>query len=101
MKKLYKVEELVKMVLTEHPDTRDDNFTLVYRVYKEINEEVVLRNLFFDVMLNYKEYGLVSFEGITRARRKIMQKHPELKPVKVIQKARKKQEAIYKDYALK
>lgn len=100
MKRIYKIEDLVKIVLVEYPDTRNDNFTLIYRVYKEVNEEVVLRNLFFDVMLNHKEYGLPSFEGITRARRKIMNMYPELKPIKTVEKARKEEEFLYREYAI-
>lgn len=42
---LYKTEEVVERVLRQHKDTRSDDFILIYRVFKEINEnEVVLDN---------------------------------------------------------
>ena len=99
MNKLYKVEELVEKVLREHTDSRDDNFILIYRVYREINEDLVLRELFFQVMLYHKEYKLPSFESITRARRKLQNKYPELKPSKEVQEIRDKEEMDYFKYA--
>lgn len=100
MSKLVKIEPIVKEVLEQYEDSRNDNFVLIYRVYKEINEDLVLRELFFEVMMNHKEYGLPSFEGITRARRKLMNEYPNLKPMKVVQKARKEEEVVYREYAM-
>lgn len=100
MNKLYKVEGLVEKVLREYPDTRDDNFVLVFRVYKEINEEAVLRELFLQIMLYHKEYGFSSFEGIVRARRKLIKQYPELKPNRKVEKLRDKEEMNYFDYAV-
>lgn len=100
MNKLYKVEELVEKVLREYPDSRNDNFILIYRVYREINEDLVLRELFFQVMLYHKEYELPSFESITRARRKLQNKYPELKPTKEVQELRDKEEMTFFDYGV-
>lgn len=100
MNRLYQTEGTVKKVLTEYSDSRNDDFILIYRVYKEINEEAVLRELFFEVMMNHTKYCLPSFESITRARRKVMNKHPELKPVERVVKARKEEELNYREYAL-
>ena len=65
MTNLYKVEGLVKNILEIYEDTRNDDFVLIYRVYKEINESAMVRELFFEVMLNHKKYGLPAFESIT------------------------------------
>ncbi len=100
MNKLYKIEGMVEKVLREYPDTRNDNFLLIYRVYREINEELVLRELFFQVMIYHKEYNLPSFSSITRARRKLIKQYPELKPNKRVQKLREKEEMNYFDYAV-
>ena len=97
--KLDKVENIVKRVLETYSDTRDDDFVLVYRVYKEINEGAMIRELFCEVMLNHKEYGLPAFEGITRARRKLQKDYPELRPSEMIGKFRKQQEEEYKAYS--
>lgn len=100
MRKLYKIEEVVKNVLEQYPETRSDNFKLIYSVYREINFKVVTIENFYQVMWYHKEYGLPSFEGITRARRKIMNMHPELKPIKSVEKARKEEEIVYREYAI-
>ena len=99
MSNLYKTEGIVKKVLTEYEDSRNDDFVLIYRVYREINEDLVLRELFFEVMMNHVQYCLPSFESITRARRKLMNKHPELKPIERVMKVRKEEEVNYRDYA--
>lgn len=98
--KLYRIEGLVEKVLREYPDARNDNFVLVFRVYKEINEEAVLRELFLQIMLYHKEYGFPSFEGIVRARRKLVKQYPELKPNRKVEKLRDKEEMNYFDYAV-
>ena len=49
-------------------------------------------------MLNHKKYGFPSFGSVTRARRKIFEKHPELKPTETT-KRRKKAEEEYKEYS--
>lgn len=95
---LYVIEEVVEMVLRQHKDTRSDDFILIYRVFKEINENVIVRLPFFEVMLNHKEYKLPAIASIMRARRKVYEKYPYLNPKKM-QKLRKTQEAKYKDYS--
>lgn len=95
---LYTVEEKVDYVLREYEDSRSDDFILTYRVYQEINENVATRKLFCDVMLNHVEYKLPSIESIVRARRKIFEKYPDLKPEKVSKKRNEKIKE-YKEYS--
>lgn len=96
---LYKIEEVVKRVLFEFPDARTNDDVLVFRVYKEINEDVMIRELFCEVMLNRKHYNLPSYKSTERARRKVFEKYPNLKPEKVTQ-LRKKMDQEYRDYAI-
>ena len=100
MERFYKTEDLVKSVLIEYPDSRNSDDVLVFRVYKELNEEAVIRELFCEIMLNRKEYGLPSYKTIERCRRKLVSKYPELAPIKSVEKARKEEEVNYKTYAL-
>ena len=100
MNKFYKVEDLVKKVLIEYPDTRNSDDVLIFRVYKEINEEAVIRELFFEIILNRKEYGLPSYKTIERCRRKLVRQYPELAPAKDVQELRDKEEMNYFDYAV-
>ena len=99
MSKCAKVEPIVKKVLEEKPYTREDDFALVYEVFKEF-----LPNLdelsFQDVMFNHKEYGLPYFESVRRTRPKLQNKYPELLPPQSVQEARKLEETEYKAYAL-
>ena len=49
-------------------------------------------------MLNHKEYGLPAIASIMRARRKVYEKYPYLKPEKVT-KYRKDKEEEYREYS--
>lgn len=99
MNNIYKTENIVKKVLIEYEDSRSDDFILVYRVFKEINETIVIRELFCEVMINHIKYGLPSISTISRCRRKIFKEHPELKPPKVTKK-REEQERNMINYAI-
>lgn len=98
-KELYKLEDVVKEVLTNFEETRTDDFKLIYAVYREIDFTHTTRELFYEMMMNHKEYNLPPFESITRARRKVQKKHPELANKKV-QEARYNETAEYIDYAI-
>lgn len=95
---LLTTEEIVERVLREHRDTRSDDFILIYRVFKEINENAVIREPFHHVMLNHKDYKLPAIASIMRARRKVYEKYPYLNPKK-IKELRKGKEEEYKKYS--
>ena len=78
MKKLKRLEEVVKMVLEEYEETRFDDFKLIYSVYRELDFVHTTRELFYEIMMNNDLYKLPPFESITRCRRKIQKNHPEL-----------------------
>jgi hypothetical protein len=96
---MYKVEPIVKKVLEEKPYTREDDFTLVYEVFKEFLPNIDELS-FQDIMLNHKEYGLPYFESVRRTRPKLQNKYPELLPPQTVQEARKLEETDYRTYAL-
>jgi hypothetical protein len=95
---LYTIEEKVEYVLREYEDSRSSDFILIYRVFKEINENAVIRKPFYEVMLNYHEYNFPAIASIMRSRRKVYQKYPDLKPEKVSKKRAEKIEE-YKEYS--
>lgn len=97
---IYKTEALVKKVLEEYEDSRSDDFILIYRVYKEINEDAMIRELFCEVMVNHKLYELPPFETISRVRRKLQAQHEELRANKKIDKARLNKTIEYRNYAM-
>lgn len=99
MSKCAKVEPIVKKVLEEKPYTREDDFMLVYEVFKEFLPNI--DNMSFkEIMENHKEYGLPYFESVRRTRPKLQNKFPELLPSKEVQEGRKLEEADYRSYAL-
>lgn len=98
MNNLYTTEDLVHKALILFEDARSDDFVLIYRVYQLINENTVIREPFYHVMLNHKEYKLPAIASIMRARRKVYEKHPSLNPKK-IKKLRKSKEEAYKHYS--
>ena len=99
MSKCARVEPIVKKVLEEKPYTREDDFALVYEVFKEFLPNIDELS-FQDIMLNHKEYGLPYFESVRRTRPKLQNKYPELLPSKEVQEARKLEESDYRSYAL-
>lgn len=91
-----KVEEIVYQILMSNPKTRDDDFELVAEYYYRLCPDIM--NMKFSyVFLGHKEFGLPSFESITRARRKIQARHIALASKKVMQK-RKQLENEYINY---
>lgn len=90
------VEKTVKAILTEHPQTRNDDHWLYY--------QYVCRNgrpdgtPFTVIFISYKLYGFPSFESVGRARRRVQQKCPELRGDKGTQTARENLEKEYHDY---
>ena len=99
MSKCARVEPIVKKVLEEKPYTREDDFALVYEVFKEFLPNIDELS-FQDIMLNHKEYGLPYFESVRRTRPKLQNKYPELLPPQAVQEARKLEEKDYRTYAL-
>lgn len=99
MKNIYKTEAIVKKVLEEYEDSRSDDFVLIYRVFKEVNEWATIRELFCHTMLNHKEYNLPAISTIMRCRRKLFKEYPELKPKKVTNEREKKENKII-NYAI-
>ena len=98
MKSLFKVENIVKDILSWNPNTREDDFVLIYHVYMVINP-LLLSKPFGEVLMLHSHYGLPSFESIFRARRKVQQYNPDLRASKKAIKIRKDTEEYYKFFS--
>lgn len=96
--KLKKLEPIVKNVLEENIQARNDNFVLVLEVYKKL--DIPVRFDFMGLMLEHSKYELPSFESVVRARRKVVEKIPELQSNRIIEKLRKEQEQEYYKYSI-
>ena len=98
MQKLLRVEEVVEQILREDIYSRSNDIYLILRYVLKVYPYEAGRK-FEQVMTNMEKKGL-SFESITRARRKIQNKYPELKNDKIANLREKKQKE-YIDYSRK
>ncbi len=81
MPKLIKVEEIVEQILRQDNYSRNNDVYLILKFITKVYPYEVGKK-FEEVMSNVSKKGL-SFESITRARRKLQNKYPELKNEKI------------------
>lgn len=94
--KLIKLDKVVEEILREDKLAREDDCYLILKVVQRTHPNLA-GTTFANVMFNAKSKG-ISFESITRARRKVQQKYPELadKETELIRQA---EQIEYMDYA--
>ena len=85
----------VKMMLTTEPATRDDDMLLYAKICYR-SALVGSDTKFMQVMCNSAEWGLPSYESISRARRKVQEDMPELRGTK--RNIRKVEEQVYREH---
>lgn len=78
MNQMKTVEERVRIVLRECPETRYNDMLLFLRYYNRFSDIPVGNFSLEDVVYNYKVYGLPCFESIRRARQRVQSLFPEL-----------------------
>lgn len=85
LKQILKVQEQVKILLETYPKLRDNDVRLVASYYynniSNINQISAID--FLQIMVNG---NLPSPDTITRARRKLQEKHPELRGVNYVER---------------
>lgn len=97
MAKFKKYESVVHNILKKFLPARSSDGVLQYKVCEEINP-TVLNRTYGEVLLYGKELGVPNENTVSRCRRKLQEKHPELKEPHTAQK-RAEQETEYKAYA--
>lgn len=86
---------IVKEILENDEKARKDDFYLILRVIQRTNPEV--RNMNFNILLENAELlRIPSFASITRARRHVENKYPELVDEET-NKIRRREEKKYKE----
>lgn len=107
VKDLEKLEDTIYKILVENKKAREDDMFLYYLYCKNkwlsINKsscEFVFmyeffRKIFIDEYIR-RNYKIASFTSVERARRKVQEKHPELKSNV---EARAEEEKVYREYA--
>ena len=87
------IKKTVYKILSNEPYSRENDGYLIMRVIQEL-EPAMFKNDFEEVMQNLQVKG-ISFEGITRARRKFFEENPNLKIKKQKKQDEKKKKNIF------
>ena len=103
---LKQLKDIVIETLKQGETFKENDDELYFAVCVKVNSRIsdrLLSNMtvgeFFG---NRKKYGLPPYESVSRCRRKAQEEHPELRPRKQVQEARKtKQDECYKWSQLK
>ena len=72
------LNEIVKRILEDYPEARDDDFKVIGYVVKEMSPDAMKLN-FGQVLWNHNKLNLPSFETIRRTRQKLQHDIPELR----------------------
>lgn len=95
-----KLKNIVKDTLTNIEKTRSDDYMLTYFVIKKyLDDKNIKIEYFYQIMMFHKTYGLPSIESITRARRLLQRKYPELRADREVEKIRAEEEKQYREMA--
>ncbi len=98
MERLKKIENVVEKILEIREDTRENDDILYLCVCEYFHRGVSSMTL-KNFLKGRNEISCPNFASVTRARRKVFEKRPELKPEKVT-KLREDMEEVYVDYAI-
>ena len=77
MEELRNIEQKIAWELIHHPQTRGDDWLLMMRLYQDFYG-IKATTSFTSVCLMHSEAGLPTFESVTRLRRKLQEKDPEM-----------------------
>ena len=96
------ITKLVKTILENHPETRDDDYLLWLKVlwsvqYCDIPDYMNMPVCKFLECAKYMKFP--HYETVSRARRKLQEKYPELRASEETQAARARLEEEYREYA--
>lgn len=92
------IEGKVKRILTEHPDSRSNDFVLYAHYITTYHADLKNAGLIF-ALTHAAALGMPNYESITRARRKLQSLHPELNPTGGEKERRAKREKMFREYA--
>ncbi len=88
------IKDQVKQILFEYPEANQSDMVLIERYCKD----TIPLNCNFSRALEILERQGISFESITRARRKIQQENPELKDERMAEIRSEEEENYYVFY---
>lgn len=91
------IKRTVYKILEQDPYARTDDNYLIMKVVQEL-EPSLAGTSFVNVMQGLKYKG-ISFEGITRARRKFLEEYPEFKEAEITLAREKEEENYFMEYS--
>ena len=91
------VAKTTRKILLEEPYSRENDGYLIRRVIEILEPELYKQN--FKAIMDNLQFTGISFESITRARRKFFEENPQLKVEKTETARREKEEEYYLEYA--
>ena len=95
-----KTEKYVENALRNRPYTREDDNLLYVDVMRQIDPALVNVN-FLMTFENARKKKLPAYETISRCRRKLQEKYPELEETIEVRKQREEQQMNMFEYAMK
>ena len=98
MERLKKIEDVVEKILDLREDARESDDVLYLCVCEYFCRGISSTTL-KEFLKNRNETSCPNFASVTRARRKVFEKRPELKPEKIT-KLREDMVDVYMDYAI-
>ncbi|MBQ3285428.1 MAG: hypothetical protein IJH40_07285 [Ruminococcus sp.] len=93
----FKIESLVADILNDLPATRSDDYILYREVCNRICPQAGALSL-STALERHKSLGMPSWETVSRCRRKIQERNPDLRDPATA-KVRAEEEQQYKEYA--
>lgn len=103
MKKIIEISKLVRTILESEPETRDDDNLLWLEAVREWAYErdmlYVLDWSIASIMKNIHTLDIPTYETVSRERRRLQEKCPELRGTERVRKGRAKREKVYKEVA--
>ena len=97
VKKLKKLEDIIKPILKEQPQTRDDDFVLYAEIIKSYDPKL-LQISARTVFIRHEELKIPNIKSVERIRRKIQEKCPELASERTKRK-RAEEKEVYITYS--
>lgn len=89
---------IVKDILVKNKKARNSDFYLYIKVMERLNKGSS-KLPFDEVLNNLQELGLPCYDTVTRARRKIQEKNPDLQSDRFIAKCREENQKVFEDFA--
>lgn len=102
MSRLRTIEQIVRPILINSQEARNDDMVLYLMVCKDciLHENGLGKIYLEDIMRHHREMNIPCFESVRRVRQKIQAANPELGCSPSVRRARHKAQKEYKDYAL-